>query len=338
MKTVLIFSFSLWTLLTNVHAQVENPSAIRPGQLTLVYPIGSQGIRSYQDRYAFSCNAVFGYTGGLQGLEVGGVANLDKGDVSGCQLGGVANINTGKTRGLMVSGVFNFSREELNGGMLAGIVNAAHQGGTGCQVGTLNLASDDFHGIQIGVINVARRMKGVQLGIINISTESNQGVPAGLVSIIRHGYRVLELAASETGVTSLAFKLGIQRLYSIYKAGYSTYHHHPVMSYGFGLGTKIPVSDNQAVHVELTTSDLVYRGRWNHRLNLLTQAAVKYALDLDRHASFIAGPVIDFYTTRETDEGYCGTWRIPYALFRHEGIKSLSWLWVGFEAGIQVSL
>jgi hypothetical protein len=71
----------------------------RPFQLSLVPGISTQGKMSGQVVNNFSFNLLGGYTGGTNGLEVGGLFNIDKKDVKYLQAAGLFNIAGGKTKG-----------------------------------------------------------------------------------------------------------------------------------------------------------------------------------------------------------------------------------------------
>lgn len=191
----------------------------RYAQLSFVTPVGSNGTEGNKYYHHFSVNMIQGYNGAVQGLEVGGVLNADKGYVIGGQFAGVGNVIGGDLTGIQGAGVFNFakstlgmqysgvanySRSGMKGMQGAGIANYAGGQADGMQAagiiniasgtkysgklmqaaGVINIAtSNDLIGIQAsGVVNVANNIKGAQIGLINLA-KNVTGTQIGLINI-----------------------------------------------------------------------------------------------------------------------------------------------------------
>lgn len=111
----------------------------------------------------FSLNLLAGYTGGLDGVEVGGLLNIDRRDISGVQIGGLGNIVGGVGSGWQIGGLFNYDLGRFRGVQIGGL---------------MNYVPDTISGVQIGGLTniVTGRIKGVQLaGLTNIVTRSCDG-------------------------------------------------------------------------------------------------------------------------------------------------------------------
>lgn len=163
-----------------------------------------------------SLNIFAGYSGGLNGLEIGGFANIDRDEMKGVQLAGITNIVGGKIEGIQAAGIANVSLDTLEGIQLSGVVNSSIGSTEGIQVagvinstikdskgfqgaGTLNMAWSNFEGTQLagtmnftrldiegfqgaGVLNYARDVKGTQISVIN-RARNIKGFQFGLVNI-----------------------------------------------------------------------------------------------------------------------------------------------------------
>lgn len=165
-----------------------------------------------------SINILAGYSQGIRVAEVGGLFNIDRGDVksfqaaglcnlvsgntSGGQFAGIANINAGSGNGVRAAGLFNLGHH-MNGIQLAGLFNlnanfkdALHNiryitndSVTGIQVaGLANMNSGYAQGIRLaGLYNLGYNMEGVQVaGLFNTQAGYFHGVQlAGLFNATR---------------------------------------------------------------------------------------------------------------------------------------------------------
>lgn len=192
--------------------------ATRPVQTSFVPGLGTHGRIGAQVVNKFSLNVLGGYTAGVNGVEIGGLFNIDRGDVqytqiaglfnvvggcvrgaqigglsnnvsdsvAGVEIAGISNVAMGAVLGAQIAGLSNASRGAVEGIQIGGISNIAGRNLHGAQIsGVINTAADTATGIQIGgVVNVAgRRMKGTQIsGVINFA-HNLKGVQIGLINL-----------------------------------------------------------------------------------------------------------------------------------------------------------
>ena len=81
--------------------------ATRPFQVSLVPGLSSHGKMSGQVVNNFSLNVFGGYTAGTNGVEIGGLFNIDKKEVKYFQAAGIFNVVGGKVDGFQVAGITN---------------------------------------------------------------------------------------------------------------------------------------------------------------------------------------------------------------------------------------
>ncbi len=215
--TLMIFSFA-FSQTTNQTTSQTTQKKTRPAQVTFFYPIGTNGITSYNYSNNVSLNWLFGLNGGVEGIELAGLFNINNGDVTGLQASGLFNITKGNTAGLQTaglfnanmgnaaslqtSGIFNFNLGELEGIQTSGIFNSNIGNTQGIQVsgilnsnvgemqgiqgsGILNSNVGEMQGIQgSGILNVnVGQLTGGQIsGILNVVTDSLTGFQIGLVN------------------------------------------------------------------------------------------------------------------------------------------------------------
>ncbi len=232
----------------------------------------------------WSFNATVGYSKGNNILELGGVGNINQGNVKGIQLAGLFNIVKGKTNalqastiinrtrhfsGLQISGITNYTDTILRGVQLAGInnhvefgkkgnwqlgglVNKTERGRTALQVSTIANRADTV-GVQIGFINNANRLKGVQLGLINIA-DTASGVLLGLINIVKKGYHVLEISSNDITYGNIAYRTGTRWFYTIYSGGGQPQlgDRTNILSGGMGIGSSVWFGKVVALTVDVT--------------------------------------------------------------------------------------
>lgn len=140
-------------------------------QFTFNYPLGTNGLKSYDFSNNMSLNMLIGLNGGVEGLEFGGLGNINTGIVNGAQFGGLFNITKGDVNGVQFGGHLNITHGNVIGGQFSGLVNVNTGDIKGIQgAGILNANKGNTEHIQIsGLINSNYgNMRGLQIsGILN---------------------------------------------------------------------------------------------------------------------------------------------------------------------------
>ncbi len=176
----------------DTYLHVENLSEIeefRVAQISLVpsVSIGSNLSTNGLIVNNFSLNILAGYSNGVEGIELGGILNIDREDVKWFQAGGVCNLVGGNVTGVQLGGVTNTVRKDFLGAQFGGIANVNGGKLTGFQVGGIfNLVQGNFKGTQFGgIANITEGvLKGGQFGgISNIAINKLTGIQAaGIVN------------------------------------------------------------------------------------------------------------------------------------------------------------
>jgi len=338
----------------------------KPFQFSITPGLSTHGSLSSQVINNFSVNVFGGYSGGVHGVELGGLFNIDKkdvkffqagglfnivgGSVKGVQLGGITNtvldhvkgfqaagVNNhvvGKFSGFQVAGVYNHGAESVDGFQLAGVGNFARRKVKGTQIaGVANFANQQMEGTQIaGVINYAKNIKGLQIGLINIA-DSSDGYSIGLLNLVVNGYHKLSLSTDELINTNAALKTGNRKLYSILQAGMNWgKKDEKVYSFGYGLGSEARLGKAFSINPELTAQYL-YLGSWDY-LNLLNKFHLNFTVHLGRYVSLFAGPVLNVYYSQQhvTVTGYQSP--LPPSGYNNFNLGDKVKGWIGWNAGI----
>jgi hypothetical protein len=338
----------------------------RPFQVSLTPGLSTHGTMSSQVINNFSLNVFGGYSGGVNGIEIGGLFNIDKKDVQyfqaggifnivggtmngmqiggvsntvlksvkGFQAGGVSNLVRGSFSGFQIGGVYNHVSDSVKGFQIAGVGNYARGKVKGLQIaGVANFANRGISGTQIaGVVNYAKKIKGLQIGLINIA-DSSDGYSIGLINIILHGYHKLSFSTNELINTNVAFKTGNRKLYSILQAGLNWgTSDEKIYSFGYGLGTEIRLGKTFSINPEIG-SQYLYLGSWDY-LNLLSKFQLNLNLKLGKYVSLFAGPTFNVYYSQQPVNiiGYKPP--TPPSGFNDFNFGNRVNGWIGWNAGI----
>lgn len=293
----------------------------RDFQFSFITPIGTNGLSSGQTTNKVSINLLGGYSYGNTAFE----------------LGGLYNINTNLTKGVQIAGIANYSGNSMNASQIAGIVNIATKGSTPLQIGGIANIADNVGGLQLaGIVNVAKQVDGVQVGLVNISDECD-GVAVGLINIVKkNGKHELELSFSESLNTAVSFKLGTDKLYTIFSGGIKYISSPTEYAAGLGFGTHINWNKGWANQIELIGYSLTRNGSFDYDgVNMLAQLRLPVSKQISKHLKVFAGPVVNM-TIADNDiaDGYDESLS-PWTMWEsNSGSVNLKG-WVGLVAGVR---
>lgn len=344
---------------------LKNFFTSRPFQLSLTPGLSTQGKLSGQVINNVSFNVFGGYTGGVNGAEIGGLFNINKkyvqyfqaaglfniagGHMHGFQLGGIHNmvldsvkgfqaagVNnhvTGSFSGFQLGGVYNHVGDSVKGFQAAGVANFSHKKASGVQLaGVINFANRDMRGAQIaGVANYAKNLKGLQIGVINIA-DTSSGYSIGLINIILKGYHKLSFFSNEVANVNAAFKTGNSKLYSILQGGVNLDSSNKIYTFGYGLGSERRLSKVLSLNPELTAQYL-YLGSWDY-LNLLSKAHLNLNIRLGKYVSLFVGPTFNVYYSDQDVYFHGYRSNIPPSGFHTYDFSTNVKGWLGWTAGI----
>lgn len=268
----------------------ETTDGEKVAQITLFGNVGTNMNNNYTTTNKVSANIFWGYNGGVNGTEVGGlvnsvvndvkgiqiagVGNVVGGEVDGTQVGGIFNVNQGATKGVQVAGIINVGKE-MKGVQTAGILNVAEKGSDGIQAAGLgNIAGRESKGgvqaagifninggttnLQVAsILNIGRNVKGCQIGLINIA-DTIGGASIGLINLVRNGYNRIQFSGSEVLYFNAELKLGSRGFYNIFHVGFRPLNQEEVhFAYGYGFGTFIRTKKKRLSHnLELLVSQI----------------------------------------------------------------------------------
>jgi hypothetical protein len=156
--------------------------------------------------------------GNMQGAQIAGFANVNGGSTSGLQMAGFANVNQKKTEGFQIAGFANIVSDSSQAFQLAGFTNLTTGASSGGQIaGFMNLNNGNIEGFQwAGFANICnKKVHGVQLsGSYNMSADTLTGVQtAGFMNLAGNHVRGTQISGFLNVAKSLSgLQLGVINL------------------------------------------------------------------------------------------------------------------------------
>jgi hypothetical protein len=273
--------------------------------------------------------------GDLRGAQIAVGYNFAGRRVHGLQTSVGFNYAHGDLQGLQVSAGANVARCHVNGAQISSGVNVVGSM-RGAQIGIINIGGD-IRGAQIGLINIARVVSATQIGLVNISKATR--APIGLVNIVEHGVRDLELWSSDTTLGNIGFKWGGTHLYTIIAAGFQPKKdqegEHNRWMLGLGFGARGYLTHRLSVDVDLMSWHVNDTGDgWTDRLNLLNQLRAQLGISLAPMFSLFVGATLNVRVSHlDRDDNDMGL--IAGKRLTRRGADVGVWMWPGIVAGLR---
>lgn len=350
-------TFWAWTKNSVGFTNLENvkDTIHRDFQLSFVPFIGTNRKLSGSVINDYSINLLGGFSGGTNKAELGGLFNINKGDVKSVQLAGLFNQVGGKVKGLQMAGLINlaldsvdavqaaglvnFTTGNVNGLQLAGLMNMTTSNIQGTQVaGLVNYTHRDVTGAQVsGILNIARNVVGSQVGLFNYS-DSISGVPFGLISFVRKGYHKVEIGTDEVLPINISLRTGTRSFYNMIFAGVRPEQADSVTwAFGYGIGTSPRLGMKTFLNIELS-SEQMNKGNVL-AMNLINRVYLGFDYQISKRFGLFAGPTLNYrvYDNSYTDHPELFTNFSPTIqsekFYATNDIATQ--LWWGFRAGVR---
>lgn len=345
---------------------IPNFLANTPFQASLTPGLSSHGMMSGRVVNKVSLNIIGGYTAGVDGVEIGGVFNLSKGNVKtlqlagafnvvggnvdgvqiaglinsvqgsskGVQIAGLTSLIKGNVGGFQISGLGNVASQHLNGMQIAGLANITSRSSRGMQIAAAaNITSRTLRGMQIsGFLNYAKNNQGFQLGLINLA-DSSSGVSLGLINIVKHGYHKVSFFTNELVNANVSLKTGNANLYTIFLAGKNYSDTAKILTGGLGLGHDFILNRTFSVAAELTTQGL-YLGSWDET-KMLTKFQTNLHLRIFNGLTIFGGPSYNLYSSSKLIENSTAGYKQQIVPNKYQDINGNKG-WLGWSAGITI--
>jgi hypothetical protein len=277
--------------------------------------------------------------GKTKGAQVTGFSNYSNGDSEVAQIAGFSNVTNGSVKGTQVAGFMNYAHTDSKDIQIAGFSNTTKGNLIGAQVsGFSNVVTGDITGVQVsGFFNYAKRVKGSQISFINVCDTIENGVAIGFLSIVKKGYRALEIGADETLYAQMSFKMGTEKFYNILSLGGSQKSNNLVWGWGYGIGTLMNISPRINLNIDAVAYHINYNDWWTDDINLLNKLKVNVSWKLNDKISVYGGPTYNVYVSNRIDnEGNLINNSVaPWTTYNRIIRNTIVQMYPGFTAGIR---
>ena len=316
----------------------------------------------------FSLNATVGYSKGNRGVELGGIGNINQGNVTGFQAAFGFNIVNGEMKGLQVSSILNRT-QSAQGLQMSGITNNTDKIGRGIQIAGINNQADigqggvvqiasivnktdlgrtvlqiagiinqaDTVGVQIGLLNNANRLRGVQIGLINIA-DTSSGILLGLLNIVKKGYHVLEVSTNDITPINLAYRTGTKRFYTIYSIGGQpkiSGFKNDILGGGLGFGTSFWLGKTVGLTLDATAHRFSIDGAFDNRGGLV-KLSPALNIQVTKKLGIALAPVWNSYYLNSKNQNPEDISRLKTHIIPQKAKASGDWMqWWGWSVSLR---
>lgn len=289
------------------------------------------------------------YAGGdMKGLQAAGFMNRAS-SLKGSQLAGFLNVNSGEQlEGIQAAGFMNLSKGSAKGIQIAGFMNKADTL-KGTQMAAFINKASKLRGLQTsGFINRASTVNGAQLGILNFSDTIEAGIPIGILSFVKKGYRALEVYGGDDFHANINFKTGVRRFYNILAIGYEI-NDKKRWGLGYGVGAEWAVGKSFSLNTDILSYHVIEDRKLNFEIgeaeagaqftaqNTLHKFRLLASLPIGRRISLFGGPTYNVFVSKyqEAGKSTVGSTFIQNAFYERIANNTNVKMWIGFNAGIR---
>ncbi|MDR2410836.1 MAG: STN domain-containing protein [Bacteroidales bacterium] len=321
---------------------------IKGAELAMVFYVNNYSVHGFQAAGVFNFTGINSQTENSSNVQFAGGFNFTK---AGKSVQFAEGANIADTGCLQIAGGANISKKSY--AQFAAGVNVTKDGVFQAAAG-VNIASNSMAQISAGVnhtskgkmqisagVNIANvstcqitagvniTAKGrFQMGIINVR-DTADGVSLGLINIVKHG-GVLEAGIEGTEFihSSITFRSGIQKLYTVLSTGWN--YSDKFGSTGFGLGTAFLWKNRIGLNLELMHYNL-YKIN-NSSYNGLVQFRPVFNIRIVNHFKMFLGPTANLLIQQEQSKMEV---KLPYSLVSWNNRYTNLNFWTGIVGGLK---
>jgi hypothetical protein len=260
-------------------------------------------------------------------LPLVGFVNIAMGDHDKAQLG-LVNWNTGNFDGVQAS-LINTTGGKLSGAQI-GLGNLAVGDVNGLQGSLVNVAAS-VNGAQIGLANVTKTLKGFQFGLINYVDNIEDGIPIGLLSIVRNGgYHAVEYSFTEFHPVTLSLKLGVEKFYTNLSIAYNASGEFEWSDFATGVGFGSILNINKSFYFNPELNYMNTKQGWDKNNGHLLSFTPYVGFNITKNFSITAGPSVTWARVED------GNLQDPlFAIYEHK-INDNNEIVIGARASVRV--
>lgn len=162
------------------------------------------------------------------------------------------------------------------------------------------------------------------------------GIAIGVWSIVKNGYKTIQVGGNETFISEISFKSGVRKFYNIISLGANIRNNTIKWGWGYGIGTIWAVSKRIDLSFEAMSYHLNEDRWWSKNTNLLNRANLTASYRLTDTFSVYAGPAWNVWFTRNNSYSMDPTFR-DWTVYQRTTKRGEVSMYPGLNAGLRVS-
>ncbi len=289
------------------------------------------------------------YCNNVDGGQAAGFANFAAGDVNWGQMSGFANYGK-SVKGFQIAGFANVSQNEVSGGQIAGGINYGKTGGKYQLAGVANIAVEDLNGFQLaGYFNYSKKVNGYQLAILNVSDTIESGLPIGVFSFVKKGFHRFEISTNDVFYLSMAYKMGVKKLYNSIRLGYNFSDN---LAVGYGIGSQFYINSKFNFNLDISsdfiietnsidlqmTSGLTFESSTYNYIGTLSKLNAYFDYNLTKRFSIFMGPSLNVSALLKDKDTNLFPNIAPYSFYNETFSDTQIKMWIGGVFGASFTL
>jgi hypothetical protein len=270
--------------------------------------------------------------GHTEGIRLAGLFNAGNTN-NGFQAAGLFNANHGISKGANIAGLFNMLNDSTSGTDISALFNISREHKEGMQLaGLFNTSQGTMKGIQLSTLfNFSESHKGTQIALLNIA-DSMDGIPIGLISVVKHGYHKIEVFGDDLFYTQLAYRTGVPLFHNIFSAGVDlTNRVSGLWNVGYGIGSSMSLGNRWNLTSDMLAQRIIHQRHFN-QAPFLASAFIGIEKQFHPKFSISIGPTYHVLFNYAGNTEYLDITKkiIPYSLSQktYNNGNTLS-MWVG---------
>jgi hypothetical protein len=269
-------------------------------------------------------------------MEVSGLVGVVEKSVNGIQIAGFASVVGDEMKGLQMSCLTSVVGDNMKGWQMAGLANVTGDEMKGLQIAGIYNRGGDVTGLQIGVCNRTKILKGLQIGIVSVNDTIEKGGSLSLVNIVKRGfYREWELSFADYANVALNYRMGTQKLYTIYTVG-ANFIEDNLWIVGLGFGNRTSIGNRLDFRPELVSYNYYPTNFKNVQSTFSTHLKFGFVYNVSEKIGLSLTPSV--YVTKSNLESGSEHYKVsPFdAFYTHEKDNNRTTIGVGVSLGLSL--
>jgi hypothetical protein len=168
--------------------------------------------------------------------------------------------------------------------------------------------------------------------------DSNQHYSLSFTNYLKKGNHQIEVSMDEKQLWNFGLRTGLHTFQHLLILGVQSGQPNLIYTYGYGLGTQMPLQKNRLLALDLSAQQLNAANAPNNKINLLVRWYMGILYPVNNKLDISIGPTADFgifNTKSSTFKKYFAAYSSNYSFSEKVGDTDLRF-WIGIRASVRV--